>query len=388
MAMRLPSNLAKRALSSCFFSSPQCHQLALLAPLLRSPLSTRAQPQKDLPFIAHYLISSFGFSPDRALKYSANSNLAPIKSPARPETVVKFLSDTGLSDTQIKAVVSFWPLLLSYNVEKTLKPNVLELIDAGCSGELLVQLIRNNPSALCLKDALSRFIFWRDFVGKDDQALLKIIQKNSLLFTLNVDKNIIPKINLLKDFGLSNPDIVLLVQCGNRCFNQNLEFLRQTLDLIEELGILRGSRVFLSALKLLGGISKKTIKRKVKFFKNTYGWSQEDMCSAFRKFPSMLAYSEDKVKSKMDFLIRKAGFEPRSVASCPVLIGLSLERVLIPRYTVLRALQANGHKLCSLSTAFKMTEISFSERYVVPFEKHVPGLGQAYVSAFGLKELV
>jgi mTERF domain-containing protein, mitochondrial len=388
MAMRLPSNIAKRAISSCFFSSPQCHQLALLAPLLRSPLSTRAQPQKELPFIAHYLISSFGFSPDRALKYSALRNLAPIKSSARPETVVKFLSDTGLSDTQIKAVVSFCPHLLSYNVENTLKPKVLELIDAGCSGELLVQLIRNNPSALCLKDALSRFIFWRDFVGKDDLALSKIIQKNSLLIIHDIDKKITPKINLLKEFGLSNPDVVSLVQCGNRCMNQNPESFRQILELIEELGIVRGSRVFLSALKSLGGISKNTIKRKVMFFKDTYGWSQEDMCSAFRKFPSMLAYSEDKVKSKMDFLIRKAGFEPRSVSSCPVLIGLSLERVFIPRYTVLRALQDKGHKLCSFSTAFKMTERRFHDRYVVPFEKLVPGLGQAYVSAFGLKELV
>jgi mTERF domain-containing protein, mitochondrial len=301
--------------------------------------------------------------------------------------VVKFLSDTGLSDTQIKAVVSFYPLLLSYNVEKTFKPKVLELIDAGCSGELLVQLIQNNPSALCLKDTLSRFLFWRDFVGNDDQALLKIIQKNILLITYNIDKKITPKINLLKEFGLSNPDLVSLVLCG-RCMNRNLESLRQTLDLIEELGIVRGSGVFLSALKTLDGISKNTIKRKVKFFQDTYGWLQKDMCSAFRKSPSLLSFSEDNVKSKMDFLIRQAGFEPRSVASCPVLIGRSLERVLIPRYTVLRALQANGHKLCSLSTAFKMTERSFSERYVVPFEKHVPGLGQAYVSAFGLKELV
>jgi mTERF domain-containing protein, mitochondrial len=114
-------------------------------------------------------------------------------------------------------------------------------------------------------------------------------------------------------------------------------------------------------------------------------WSQEDVNSAFRRSPFLLSFSEDKVKSNMDFLTGKAGFDPRSVASYPWLIGFSLERVLIPRYTVLRALEAKGQKNCSLSTACRMSERSFRETYVVPFEKDAPGLGQAYVAAFGLK---
>jgi mTERF len=97
--------------------------------------------------------------------------MASIKSPARPEAVVKFLADTGLSETQIKAAVSFHPILLAYSIEKTFKPKVRELIDVGCSRELLVQLVRKNPGALYLKDTISRFLFWRDLVGKDDQHL-------------------------------------------------------------------------------------------------------------------------------------------------------------------------------------------------------------------------
>jgi mTERF len=226
-----------------------------------------------LPFIAHHLISSFGFSPDRALKYSAYGHIAAIKSPARPEALVKFLSDTGLSETQIKAVVSFHPALLAYNLEKTLRPKVRELIDAGCSGELLVELIRRNPAALCLKDTLSRFLFWRDFVGKDDQRLLKIIQMKGLLMTYDIDKRVLPRLHLFKEYGFSNPEIIFLLQGGGRCMSQNLDSFKQTVGLIEVLGILRGSRLFLSVFKLLGGTSENTIKRKVEFFKKTYGWS-------------------------------------------------------------------------------------------------------------------
>jgi hypothetical protein len=58
---------------------------------------------------------------------SVSKSLAPIKCPAWPEAVISFLIDTGLSETHIKAVVSF-------NLDQ----------DAGCSRELLVQLIRYN----------------------------------------------------------------------------------------------------------------------------------------------------------------------------------------------------------------------------------------------------
>jgi mTERF domain-containing protein, mitochondrial len=250
-------------------------------------------------------------------------------SPARPETVVKFLTDTGLSDIQIRYAISLYPIILSFNVDKILKPRFRELIDAGCTEELLVQLIRYNPASLSFKDACSRLLFWRDFFGKDDKALLKLIKGNSLLVTKNVDQYVLPRINLLKEFGLSNPDIVSLLQCVNRFMTQNLDSLRQTIDLIEELGIQRGSRKFLPALKAVGRLSKDIIKRKLEFFKKTYGWSQKGICSAFKKFPSIITYSEDKVKSNMDFLTGKAGFDPRSVATYPDLIGGSLERVLI-----------------------------------------------------------
>jgi mTERF domain-containing protein, mitochondrial len=379
--MAMSSHLSRRAISYCFFSSPQCHRLALLAPLLRSPLSTGAQPQKNSPFIAQYLISSFGFSPDRALKFSADNNLVPIKSPARPETVVKFLSDTGLSETEIRDVISFCPIILSCNVEKTLKPKICELMDAGCSGELLVQLIRHNPPALYLKKTLSRLLFWRDFIGKDEQHLLKIIQRNSLLFVFDIDKHVLPRINLLKEYGLSNPDIVGMLHCGSRWVIKNLDSLRQTLALIEEMGIPRGSKEFLPGLKAIAGFSVDTIKKKVEIFKKTYGWSQEDVCSAFKKSPRILARSNENLRSKMEFLIRKVGIEQRSIASYPSIFGYSLERVLIGRYNVLSTLKAKGLEIkCSLFSACHMSEKRFYKNYVVPFQKDVPGLGQYFVA--------
>jgi mTERF len=149
----MSSLLAKRISSHFFSSSPlhHHHHFAILTPLFRQHLSSKPKPkpsslpQKEIPFLADYLVSSFGFSPHRALKVSAYGNLAGIKSLDRPEAVIKFLGDTGLSDTQIKSVVSLQPLLLSWSVDKTLKPRVREWVENGFSEKLMVQFIRYCP---------------------------------------------------------------------------------------------------------------------------------------------------------------------------------------------------------------------------------------------------
>jgi mTERF domain-containing protein len=270
-------------------------------------------------------------------------------------------------------------------VDKTLRPKVREMMEKGIPGEVLVQLIRYNPVVLELKDPLARLLFWRDFIGNNDKAFLKIIPRNGFLFTFNINKHILPRINLLKEYGLSNEDMVSLL--GERsCFGRNLDSLRQILDLIEELGIPRGSRMFLCGLKAISNFSIGKIKNNAEFFKNTYGWSQEEVCGAFRKYPHILKYSEEKVSLSMNFLMSKAGIEAMSIASKPRILGCSLEKVLIPRYTVLSTLQNKGlMKKWSLFTACLVSEIRFREIYVVPYEKDVPRLSEAYAAAYGGK---
>lgn len=75
-----------RRISISFFPSLQHHHQALLTPLLRLSLSssTITQPQKEIPFLAEYLISSSGVAPDQALEFSTRRELATMKSPERP----------------------------------------------------------------------------------------------------------------------------------------------------------------------------------------------------------------------------------------------------------------------------------------------------------------
>jgi mTERF domain-containing protein, mitochondrial len=300
--------------------------------------------------------------------------------------VIKFLRDTGLSDTQIKAAVSFQPNLLRSNLDKTLKPNVHELVQNGFSGELLVQLIRYNPRVLLMKSILPRLLFWRDFVGDGDRGLLSIVPHIRVLMSRDFDKHTAPNISLLKEFGLSNQDIVCLIRCRNRCMDRDLESLRQTIELIEELGLVRDSKMFIHGLRAVGSYSKDIIHKKVEFYKMTYGWSNEEVYSSFRKFPYILSFSDEKIKSNMNFLIQKAKLEPRSIAYHPILVGYSIEKRLVPRHHVLTILAEKGLKgTYSLASACNLSEKVFLEKCVDPYRKDVPELADAYFAAGGRK---
>ncbi|KAJ4744875.1 hypothetical protein LUZ62_001271 [Rhynchospora pubera] len=368
LAKRLPSSLRQH----------------LLTPLLRLPFSTQSN-EKEIPFHAKYLIPSLGFSPERAFKVSNNKYFAGFKSDEQPVSVIKFLRDTGLSDDQIKGVVSFYPPFLSFNVEKTLKPKVRELMDAGFSGELLLHLIRYNPSALLRKETLSHVQFCRDFAGNNDEVLLKIIKVNGLIITYDIQTYVGPRINLFKEYGLSNQDIVrALVFKYSSCMSKRLDSLKHVLDFIEEAGVPRKSGMFLPCFRSICGYSKDTIESKMEFFKSTYGWSQEEVYSAFKKFPTVLAISKDKVKSNMNFLTREAKMEPRSIASYPHLLAYSQQKRLVPRLHVLRILATKGLKnSVALTSACVLTEKRFIEKYVEPYKKDVPELAEAYCATCG-----
>lgn len=166
------------------FSSYHRHsdQLPSLSPhLLRCSLSTQAQQQAgEMPSITHYLISSFGISADWAMKVSTSKNLSCIKTPEQPDSVVSFLKEIGLSDSQIRSLVLFDPNLLTPSVDNIYRPWSRALLDTGFTEQMLAQSIQSNPLCLSRRDTLSWLHFWRDFVGDSEWVALESFTKEQV----------------------------------------------------------------------------------------------------------------------------------------------------------------------------------------------------------------
>lgn len=200
--------------------------------------------------------------------------------------------------------------------------------------------------------------------------MLKVIINNYLLITCDIDRIIIPKINLLREYGLSDQQIVMLVTRQWKFLGQSVDSLKSALEHTEQLGFLRGSKMFVHGLKYVGGLKKETFKNKVTAFIEICGWSEEEVYDAFRKLPNLFGLSAENIKLKMEFLINIVGIEPRKIASQPNLLSYSVKSRLAPRHNVLSALRAKGFvtKLSFLSVAV-MSEERFVERFIVPYEK-------------------
>lgn len=295
---------------------------------------------------------------------------------------MRFLKDIGLSDAQIKDAVSFKPHVLGYSVSNTLNVCARELMAAGFTGGTLVSLTQFNPMILTLKGTASRLQFWRHFVGDNDEALLKAMQKNKLLLQCDIDNHVIPMLNLLKEYGISEKEIAALVMNGDRILLQNFDSLSRDLKRTEELGFLVGSKMFLQGFRMVIHLSEETLDKKVALFRDLYGWSEEEIYSALRKMPSVFSLSVSKLKSKMDFLTGEAGLESKNIVSQPRLLAISLERILIPRYHVLSILKAKRLTKCSLLTVCVISEKRFLELYVEPHKKYVPELHDVYLAAY------
>ncbi|KAK1295302.1 hypothetical protein QJS10_CPA16g01470 [Acorus calamus] len=116
-------------------------------PCLKS-IST-APEEKETPkasdFTVSYLVNTCGLSVDSALRVSKGFQL---KTTENSDSVLSFFKKHGFTDTQIAKLISCRPKLLSFNPDKTIKPKMDFLRDAGFSTPDLTLVLSKNPNIL------------------------------------------------------------------------------------------------------------------------------------------------------------------------------------------------------------------------------------------------
>ncbi|KAK1294861.1 hypothetical protein QJS10_CPA16g01301 [Acorus calamus] len=102
----------------------------------------------------------------------------------------------------------------------------------------------------------------------------------------------------------------------------------------------------------------------------SFGWSEDDILSAFKKKPQIKELSKDKMRRMMDFFLKNPDWGYPSF----------LEKRIIPRWSVIRVLTSHGilNKYVNLYTICKLKEEKFLERYVIKYQEKVPQVLQAY----------
>ncbi|XP_077219605.1 uncharacterized protein LOC143853753 [Tasmannia lanceolata] len=347
------------------------------------PFSTTVITKSPTPqntFIIDYLINSCGFSRDEAIDTSIG--FTHINSPEKPDSVLKFLKQSGFDNTHIKNLISRRPRFLSSNIDETLKPKFEFLQNLGLSGPSLADLIIKNNKIL-LKDIdthLKPSIDYLQTFLQTNENIISALKKNSSILSLDLQKIIIPNVEFLRQCGVSDRQISDLLLKEPRFFAQKLDWLEKLISRVETLGVQSGSGMFVDALIVISTMSKTTLESKFELFKR-FGWSEKDISSAFRKSPDFLIFSERKIGAMMDFLLNKLSYKPSEIAFRPKLFTYSLEKRLIPRNEVLKILKSKGllernHDLLSVAN---LSEKTFRKDYVLRYIDRAPDLQQAYM---------
>ncbi|XP_015693480.2 transcription termination factor MTEF1, chloroplastic-like [Oryza brachyantha] len=353
----------------------------VISPLiyLRRAVSTTA-PASPKPFaVEEYLVATCGLTRAQAAK--ASGKLSHLRSPSRPDAVLAFLSDLGVSRPDVAAAVAADPGLLCAGVEKNLARRAAELGDLGISRSQIARLVPLANSTFRSRALATNLGFWLPVLGSFEK-ILKCLKMNSSILGSDLEKVVKPNLALLEECGMTACDIASCPSVySRRLLTLNPSYLRDAVARAEELGLGRGSRMFRYALMAVALTSKESVAAKLRVL-DELGFSRDDVLLIVRKSPQFLALSEKKIRRAAEFFKRDIGLEERYIAQRPALFTYSLERRLLPRHYLLKVLRAKGLLNCELDyyRTAAMGEEKFVQRFVDPYKDHIPGLAEAYAS--------
>ncbi|GAU11141.1 hypothetical protein TSUD_197650 [Trifolium subterraneum] len=188
-----------------------------------------------------------------------------------------------------------------------------------------------------------------------------------------------PNVEFLLDFGVTPSSIYRLLTTRPSMICCTTTNLKKLVEEIKELGFDPSKYNFCVALLTKRAITKSQWVAKVDAFKN-WGFSEDQIFNAFKKQPSFMLRSPDKLNAVMHFWIKQLGWDPLLLLAAPDLFGFSLEKRLIPRASVVQYLLSKGlmKKDASLTTPFYFTDELFLQKYVNRFDEEAYRLLKLY----------
>ncbi|GFP85638.1 hypothetical protein PHJA_000707500 [Phtheirospermum japonicum] len=346
------------------------------AVLVRSCSSSVRENASEKTFTVSYLINSCRLSSKDAV--SVSKKLCCIKSPEKPDAVLKLLREYGFTDAHISRLVIRWPKVLLACPNKTLFPKLEFLRSIGVPLPVLAQKLSVCP--LVLQRSLKNSIIpsYNDLktLLQSDERVVHVFTRAPRVICWCWAK-MFTNVSMLRERGVPQSVIVSLIMRQPCVLLTNEEKLAVHVDRAVEMGFDVSRSTFVHAIHMFAGLSESTLKRKMEVYRRC-GWSESDVIAAFLKHPICMGLSEKNITATMDFLVDALGCKPGAIAQCPVPLSYSLEKRIKPRCLVAGILIEKGLLKKRTLRMLKISEEEFLERYIVKYEKDIPELLDIY----------
>ncbi|XP_057434224.1 uncharacterized protein LOC130726920 [Lotus japonicus] len=325
-------------------------------------------------FTTNYLINNLAFSPETA---SSISTRVRLDNSEKPDSVLALFRTHGFTNHQLSQIIRTRPLFLSSDPNTAILPKFNFLLSKGASTSDLVEIITKDPWLMhySLENAITPcYDFLKRYLVSDESTIEAIKSCTGLIYSKHPEKNI----QTLLENGVPESQVpILLCRSGYLLKRHDPSDFKKAVEEVKEMGFDPNKKFFIVAL------NAKTMKvslweRKIDLYKK-WGWSEEIVVSVFKRYPWCMLASEKKIETVMEFWVNQMGWDSLVLAKHPVLLWISLEKIIIPRAFLLQSLQSRGLiKDAKSPAAFKVPEKMFLQKFVNCFEEESAQLLELY----------
>lgn len=212
-----------------------------------------------------------------------------------------------------------------------------------------------------------------------DSNVVTILKRSKWILTKNVETYLSTKFDILRACGVPEANIVsLLVSFPNVFVMENYRFKKIVED-VKKMGFDPCRTMFCEGIRRLGPLKESMLEAKIDVYKS-WGWSEEDIYRAFKKAPTCIGLSGGMINVKMDFLVKKMGFDALQIAKYPSILKYNLEKRIVPRCAVVDILISNGviERSCNLNCVALVKDEDFVKKFVTRYEGKLPHLLKVY----------
>ncbi|KDP28104.1 hypothetical protein JCGZ_13875 [Jatropha curcas] len=352
--------------------------LSLRSEQIPKAIATKISTDED-SFTVQYLVRSCGLSLEAAISASEKIQL---QSPEKPDSVIALLRNSGFSESQISSLVKKRPPLLLADPVNTLLPKIEFFHSIGVSSSDLARTLSSNPTLLTrsLNNQIVPSYNFLKSILLSDEKIVSAFRRSTWIFLQDYSKILLPNIMLLRELGVPQSCISLLLAHFPEAVMQRHEEFSNSVKEVKEMGFDVEKSTFVLAVHAISGEGNRSLWNRCFEVYRRWGWSHDDIFAAFKKHPNCMMLSEKKIMKAMEFLVNKMGWPSKAFVQSPSLLFFSLEKRIIPRCRVIKVLASKElvKDDLSLSSVLLPLEKHFLKRFVAKFEEEVPQLSRVY----------
>ncbi|KAL1226110.1 Transcription termination factor MTERF5 [Cardamine amara subsp. amara] len=244
--------------------------------------------------------------------------------------------------------------------------NISVLRELGMPQKLLFSMLVSGGGFVCGKEKFEESIKKVVEMGFDPTTS-KFVKALRIVYELS-DKRLEENFKVYKRLGLTVNDVwELFKKCpGFLAYSENR--IVQTFETLKRCGLLEDEVVLVFKKNpLCLRASEQKILNSIETFLGL-GISRDEVMMMIKCLPQCIGYSEEMVKKKTKFFLKKMNWPLKAVVSHPQVIGYSMEKRIVPRCNVIKALMSKGllgSELPPMSSVLSCNEQIFLNRYVL-----------------------